>query len=712
VITVENPLYVDGVLLLRDGDDLDLFWALPTSPHLAATPVGESSFTLLEYRKSDGSGGGFAGLEIELSTPAGASLVSATGRDNARVVPALFRSGDVSLLTLQGQDQSLVQSVLGATVAPLTAPFHAVFGLELTEQGAALLAQCATTPATPIGVVYQLQFLAQTPALHAHVTMDYSRIYDHFAVGLGFTYYVSVRLDAEFQWLVENGFVTVEITQFTDQADQQQQQQLVLDLVKARIEANFFTTSLPQDAGDAGLPGPLGPLVSNQLGKQVNSNTALFVLKARLDVQHELKQFDFTYDGHTVEELTHVVSGFVGAMLPGAPPPVIRQITADDPFFAALDTTVSVAVDYADLPDLRDASVTLSYGSHTQTYVATADTPGPFRFTCPLTPGQPDYTTHTEFHFDPSSTAGPATIASPDTTRNDRAFAVSSADAFTVLRMRATGAGLESDLVAQLRVAVRAVPAGGGNALVSDVLVLDSTHPQLDWYRRVSSAGADVQLLARTDWIDRSGNVHQGGDEVEVANGDYRAYGPIQELLTVHVAPALDWTHVTQLLIELKHDILGTVETKSALLTATTPATDLTLALDDVHQRTYQWRATATHTDGTTAVSDWTPSDQIYLPVTDPSPTQDGVQVVWIGDVGTTLALQVDFWVTGSNGTEQEVASALLQPNTPQTTVSLPGPPGSVVEYRYEVHRIDASGDTVVQSGHDDKPVLAVRSSA
>jgi hypothetical protein len=203
--------------------------------------------------------------------------------------------------------------------------------------------------------------------------------------------------------------------------------------------------------------------------------------------------------------------------------------------------------------------------------------------------------------------------------------------------------------------------------------------------------------------------VHQG-EESEVVDGDYRAYGPVQELLIVHVASAVDWTHVTQLLVEVQHDVLGTVESRSVMLSQATQAADLVLALDDVHKRTYQWRATATHGDGTTSVSDWAETDQVYLPVTDPAPTQAGVQVVWIGDVGTALALRVDFWVNGSDGTEQEVASALLQPSQLRTTVTLPGAPGATLEYRYEVHRIDASGDTLVRSGNDDKPVLAVQS--
>jgi hypothetical protein len=268
---------------------------------------------------------------------------------------------------------------------------------------------------------------------------------------------------------------------------------------------------------------------------------------------------------------------------------------------------------------------------------------------------------------------------------------------------------LQTDLVTQLRVAVRAVPVGGGAPVVADEFTLDAQHLQLDWYRRVPVVAGGVQLLARTDWVDRTGTVHQG-EESEVVDGDYRAYGPVQELLIVHVASAVDWTHVTQLLVEVQHDVLGTVESRSVMPSQATQAADLVLALDDVHKRTYQWRATATHGDGTTSVSDWAETDQVYLPVTDPAPTQAGVQVVWIGDVGTALALRVDFWVNGSDGTEQEVASALLQPSQLRTTVTLPGAPGATLEYRYEVHRIDASGDTLVRSGNDDKPVLAVQS--
>jgi len=713
VITVENPLLLNGVPVFHDSDDQDLFWVLPASPHLAATPVGDSSFTLFEYRTADGSGGGFAELEIELTTPSGAALASATGRENARLAPVLFRDGDVQLLTAQGSGESLVQEVLGSSVAPITPPFHTVFALDVTEQGAALLAQSATLPTAPIGVVYQLRFLAQTPALHAHVTMDYDRMYDHFSASLGFTYYVSVRLDLELSWLVEHGYVTIEITQFTDAADQLRQQQAVLDLVHARIQGDFFRSSLPHDTDAAPVAGALGQLVGNQVGQKVTSTTALFVLKARLDIEHELKRFEIFYDGHTVEELTHVVSGFVGAMVPGATtPPVIRQITADDPFFASLDVKVIVAVDFADVPDLGEAAVTLSYGDHTQTFVATADSPGPFRFTCPLDPAVPDYQTHAEFHFDPTSQAGPATIAAADTTRRDRAYVVGSADGFTVVRVRVTAAATAVDLVPRLPVTLRIVPVAGGPAIAQDVVVVDPQTPQQDWYRRVPGPAAAFRVLARADWDDANGVTHHG-DEVEVVGADFLARGPIAEEMAVLVEPAVDWQAVSQLLVEVQHDVIGTVQAQTLMFSATagTAPRSIAIALSDPTSRSYRWRATALRADGTSTVGDWAEADGAVLTVTDGVPNHANVRVVWLGDVGTALAMRVDMWVTPAGGAEQQVASALLQPTQTDVTVSWPSQAAGLPTYRYEVHRLDATGDTLVHSAQDSTGLLVVRTS-
>ncbi len=709
MITTENPLLIAGIPVLRDGDDPDLFWVLPSGPKLATTPLGDSSFTLFEYRTADGSGGGFAELEIELTTPGGAALAAQTGRDNARIAVAPFRSGDVRLLSVQ--DPNLVQGVLGATAAPLVPPFHTVFALDVSEQGAALLAQSATMPTAPIGVVYQLRFLAQTPALHAHVTMDYDRVYERFSASLGFTYYVSVRLDLELSWLVEHGFVKIEITQFSDDADQQRQQQAVMDLVRARIEGDFFTSALPQQSDAAPLSGALGQLIGNRTGGNITSTTALFVLKARYDVEKELKRFEIFYDGRTVEELTHVVSGYLGRLAGEAgTPPVVRQITADDPFFAALDVAVIVGVDFDDVPDLREAAVTITYGQHVQTYVATAHTPGPFRFTCPLDPTQPQYTTHTEFHFDPSSAAGPATISPPDTTRRDRAFVTGSADAFRVYRVRVSGATTAFDLVANLPVVLRILPTDGGPVIAQDELVLDKDHQQFDWYRRVPGTSTQPRVVARADWVDTNGVRHEG-DEVEVFGANFLARGPVTAQSTVLVQPAVDWTQIGQVAVEIRQQVLGTVQTQSLLFStaAGTEPKSVRLSLSDPDQRTYSWKASLLRTDGTSSVGEWRDSDDAVLLITDDAKGRASVRVVWLGDVASALAMRVDFWVTPEGGVEQQVASALLQPAQTDVTISWPSTAATAPSYRYEVHRLDALGDALVKSGTDTTGLLVVR---
>lgn len=713
MITLENPLAINGTVLFRDGSDPDLFWVLPTAARLAARPDGTSSFTLLEYRTADGSGGGFAELELELDVPGGAALAAQTGRDNARIVPVAFRHGSVSLLSVTGTGDALVESVLGATSAPLFAPFHTVFALDVTPQGAALLAQSATAPTLPVGAVYELTFLAQTPALHAHVTMDYQRIYDHFSTSLGFTYYVNARIDVDLQWLVEHDLIRIDITQFSDAADADRQRAAVMDLVAARVQADFFRSALPTDAAQPALAGALGQLMARGLGEKVNSSTALFTLKARVDIERELKTFELFYDGRTVEELTHVVSGFVGAMVAGSDAaPDIRQITANDPFFATLDVSVIVGIDFDDVPDLREAAVTLTYGAHVETFVATRDAPGPFRFTCPFDAAAPAYTTHVEFHFDPTSTAGPATIAMPDAARRDRVLVVSTADAFQVCRVHLTGVGGGHGLVASMPVGLSLVGADG-TTLVRDEVVLDDAHPQADWCRRVPGT-VPPRVRAQTDWVDGNGQRH-AGDPVDVIGSNVVARGPFVGAAEVVVQPVVDWTAVTQVAVQVRHAVLGTQQDVSLLFSAAagTDPKSVTLALTDVRDRGFEWQATILRADGTTAVSPWRPADSSLLLVADDTAGRAVVRVVWLGDTGTALAMRVDFWTAGDGGAgEQQVASTILQPGSTDVTVTWPSPglaAGAVPTYRYEVHRLDASGDTVVTRGTDGGGLLVVR---
>src|SRR5262249_37204875 len=272
LLTTEPPLYlINGLTILRDHEDLDLFYFPAVLPQL-------TSFTLYKYRVSvaaDGSdptrapGAGLALFEVEIPPPNLAliqtELSSQTGREHPRLSPIPLSSADVHAIIAKTEGDKLFEDLVETHGAPLTSPYHTAFALALSAEGATLMQKAATAApgdasalAIPVGVVYELRFLALTPALHARVTMNYEAAYNRFSASLAAQYYyVRAALDLDIAWLVEHDFIKIDIIAFTDAADADRQRAEVMTLVTARIQRDFFRSGLPptQDS-----PAPTGPL--------------------------------------------------------------------------------------------------------------------------------------------------------------------------------------------------------------------------------------------------------------------------------------------------------------------------------------------------------------------------------------------------------------------------------------------------------------------
>ena len=198
MLTIEPPFYqVRGVTVFRDHADADQFWVLPPPPRLVRDERdGDNgdgpAFTLYKYRRdltdnpaldpTRARGAGLALFEVvaALDRPAllQAEVASLSGRPDARLTPVLFRSGEVRAILAHAEGDSFVEDLAESRVAPITAPHRAAFALALSAEGATLFEQAARGGDIPAGVVYELRFLALTPALSARVRMDYDRIYD------------------------------------------------------------------------------------------------------------------------------------------------------------------------------------------------------------------------------------------------------------------------------------------------------------------------------------------------------------------------------------------------------------------------------------------------------------------------------------------------------------------------------------------------------
>lgn len=733
MITTEAPYYVvKGIMVLRDHQDPDQFYYLPSGVQLAARDGGGLAFTLFKYRAdlaADGSdptrarGGGLALLETEIPAPPLAVLtaeVSAqSGRERARISPVVFRSATAHALIAHGDGPQLVTDLLAEHGAPLTAPFHTAFTLGLTPAGATLIEQAARGGSLPVGIAYELRLLALTPALHAHVTMHYDQAWDRFSASVGWTYVVKAQLDVELAWLVEHDVLHIDITEFTDDADKDRQYKAVMALVTARVQGDFFRTAIPPDGQDAAAqPGPLTQYIAQGSGTNVTSATAYFVLKAKYEATRDTKTFELTWNGAIAVELVHAVAGTVATMVRArgddSPPPDIREIDGTDPFFATLQGQVVGAFDFDAWADLREAVVTLVHGDRRDAFVFARGTPGPFAFRYPLASPLDDvYQYDVRYDFDAATGAGPIQIAVPATAVRDRVLVI---DPHAHVQYRAIRFVLGPvDRARVPRMHVTLTVTGASAAIPRAAFALDATAPEHVFRLRLpapteAAPGAPIVVRARTQWEDPAGGVHDAADEL-VTGDSYVVLGPYRDLLDVLVVPACDFATVSQLLVTLRHDdgdqVFERVLTFDAAGKGASQHVEVPLV--DPKARAYQYRVATFRTDGTRDETDWQTDDAPVLVVGGVKRTTATVSIVWVGSPGAALGMRVDLWATGPDGNEQQLSAFLRPGQTDPVKLEVPLGDGGQLAYRYEIHAITAAGEQAVRADRSVAPLLVVQ---
>jgi hypothetical protein len=727
VVTIEGPLYqVRGATILRDLDDPDQLHLLPPAARLA--PAGDGlAFTLYKYRRdltdnpeldpTRAKGAGLALFEVDTSAAnldaIQAEAAALAGRPNARLSPVLFRSGTVQAIVAHADGDRFIEDLVDRRAAPLTYPHHAAFAMALSAEGASLFEAAARGGLLPVGVALELRFLAVTPSLYARVHMDYDRIYDHFAASVGFVYYyVSARLDLDLAWLVEHDLIQIEIVAFTDDEDRDRQQKLVMDLVRTRIQNDFFRSGIPAEP-EQGLAGPLGQLLAGMVGgsgSKVTSASALFVLKAKYEVVKERKELDLLFDGRTAVELTHVVTGTLASMTAEGPPPTILAIDLDDRFFSSLDVQVLSTIDFEEMDDLREVAVHLSHGDHRDSYRFSPDDPGPYRFAVALDdPGDDEYEYSVEYHFDPDLGGGASLVTAGPFRSRHRVLVIDPLAHLRYLRLRVLLGPVDPAQVPRIRVHLRVQGEPGQPDLVQDSVTVDAQQPELQWRQRLPMAFSTPRVFARTEWEDPAGRLHPG-DQTEVTGDSFVALGPFRDVLAVSVVPAAAWTAVNQVLVELRYVDGDYRQDRALTFTAAGggAAQAVQIPLLDPERRGYRWRQVLFRKDGTTSEAAWAEVDQAVLVVGREPPPPGQVRVVWVGDAAGAFGLQVDFWVAQTLGAEEHVP-AFLRATDGETTVQLPLDHQGQLRYRYQVRRFGPEGDEVVGVGTGESALLVVR---
>lgn len=270
MLTLERPITLEGVSVFRDHADPNQFWYLPGPVDLARRGTDQSAaFTFLKYKAAvPGAGikgGGFLTFESTLRLPKSletrlaSRLASEPGTTPpVRLTTASFEEGTVQCIALNVQGAggtaatapppgafNAVERILGAAVPSLDADNKAAFSLTLSAEGATILEQAFENGMTPIGVIYDLKYLAMRPAINVEITADFERIFNHFSASLEGQYkFFRASLEAAFESLVQSGAITIKVLNFTGEEDEREQEKWALEFFREDLVAKWFEPTL------------------------------------------------------------------------------------------------------------------------------------------------------------------------------------------------------------------------------------------------------------------------------------------------------------------------------------------------------------------------------------------------------------------------------------------------------------------------------------
>lgn len=312
---------IRGMMIYADHADPDLFYYVPERPRLAKND-GVAEFVMLKYRRDitdnpafdpdtkQALGGGFLAFTVDLGVDDEElkEIKRELGRfanGEVKLTPIQFRKGSVRLtITKDAADAedappteprglTFFEEVYGATKPSLFGFNRATFALVLSQEAATLFEAALRSGISPVGVIYDLEFLGLRPAFNVRISANYHRVYKELDVEFGARgqiYAVSLGVDigAAFQRLRDQGIIKVEVLNFTDDDNLRKQADEAFNWFKTELLKEFFKSSLPPPAimrPEAGggllsqltnLLGALGSTQSGsaqpQLGTPTNTN--------------------------------------------------------------------------------------------------------------------------------------------------------------------------------------------------------------------------------------------------------------------------------------------------------------------------------------------------------------------------------------------------------------------------------------------------------
>lgn len=408
MLYLKPPFHIiEGTAVFPDHADGRFFHYLPAAPHLSMAPdavsgVSVPQIQLIKFRGGAGNGG-FLTFQVDLSLPPEAEdniraelARMYPGDDQIRIGPALIEDGSVRLIILgratdaQGkplwdpeQQPRFVVRIEHTATPALYGDNQAVFSIELDQEGVELIENSLVhSELMPIGVIYQLDFLALRPAFSVKVTADWDRVQSHFEENFkADVLFSSTEIDKEVDKLIEIQLVQIDVDSFLPEGEDAGswvgRRDQAINQFKDMVLERFFKPSLEPTKEEKdgwvkftdiaerlaliGATGGWGGVAKFSYIKKdlqrIDQKRANLQMNERATVRRSI------YPQATLKGLGRVLRDLQGGINASR---FIQSVTLDDPWFQKRKVKAFALVNF-DYDDVESVNLTLTYDREPRT---------------------------------------------------------------------------------------------------------------------------------------------------------------------------------------------------------------------------------------------------------------------------------------------------------------------------------------------------------
>ncbi|UHD15073.1 hypothetical protein [Thiocapsa bogorovii] len=308
MLHLDQALELHGVTVYRDYNEKSRFYCLPGSPRLAVE-AGQPMFQLLVYRdiveeEDEAKGGGFLAMTADLGiSPDTLERIrnELSGRFGVRatLAPVPVTGGSVRVVALDSEADPeaggvrFVENLIASGKPSLYGDQRAVFSTELSKKGAVLMkAALEGEGATPVVLIYDLQYIGLHPAYGVKITIKFRQVYEHLRNRMQInTLWFKSDIDREMELLRKAGGIEIEEVVYENETPEDTSARMTRlnTLAKELAQWSFFSpaispgTVLAADRGTLQAYDAIPDIQAITAGLTSGSRAALTGVGARAD---------------------------------------------------------------------------------------------------------------------------------------------------------------------------------------------------------------------------------------------------------------------------------------------------------------------------------------------------------------------------------------------------------------------------------------------